>query len=93
MRTGAASLGSRSTREKSPRSPGPLPPTDLLLVSKKREIYKPGNLMYALSIRINLDSPYLTACRSRHVGAAGCCPITRTAPTRLTSTRCSPTRA
>ncbi len=37
---------------------GPLPPKDLLLVSRKREIYKPGNLAYALSIRINLDSPY-----------------------------------
>ena len=30
----------------------------LLLVSKRRGIYKPGNLAYALSIRINLDSPY-----------------------------------
>src|SRR5689334_13852670 len=38
--------------------PGPLPPRKLLLVSRKREIYKPGNLVYALSIRINLDSPY-----------------------------------
>ena len=38
--------------------PGPLPPRDLLLVSRKREIYKPGNLVYALSIRINFDSPY-----------------------------------
>ena len=38
--------------------PEPLPPNDLLLVSKRREIYKPGNLAYALSIRINLDSPY-----------------------------------
>ena len=38
--------------------PGPLPPNDLLLVSRQREIYKPGNLDYALSIRINLDSPY-----------------------------------
>ena len=38
--------------------PGPLPPNDLLLVSRQREIYKPGNLVYALSVRINLDSPY-----------------------------------
>jgi putative restriction endonuclease len=38
--------------------PGPLPPKDLLLVSRQREIYKPGNLDYALSIRINLDRPY-----------------------------------
>ena len=38
--------------------PGPLPPNNLLLVSRQREIYKPGNLEYALSIRINLDRPY-----------------------------------
>jgi putative restriction endonuclease len=30
----------------------------LLLVSKPKGIYKPGDLPYALSIRINLDSPY-----------------------------------
>ena len=30
----------------------------LLLVSKPKGIYKPGDLRYALSIRINLDSPY-----------------------------------
>jgi hypothetical protein len=38
--------------------PGPLPPKKkkegLLLVSRQRGIYKPGNLAYALSIRINL---------------------------------------
>jgi putative restriction endonuclease len=39
--------------------PGPLANgTPLLLVSKPKGIYKPGNLAYALSIRINLDSPY-----------------------------------
>jgi len=43
--------------------PRPLPPKEekkegLLLVSRHREIYKPGNLAYALSIRINLDRPY-----------------------------------
>ena len=37
--------------------PGPLP-DGLLLVSKPKGIYKPGDLPYALSIRINLDSPY-----------------------------------
>ena len=37
--------------------PEPLP-NGLLLVSKPKGIYKPGNLAYALSIRINLDSPY-----------------------------------
>ena len=37
--------------------PGPLA-NGLLLVSKPKGIYKPGNLPYALSIRINLDSPY-----------------------------------
>jgi putative restriction endonuclease len=41
-----------------PAFPEPLPPTNLLLVSKRRGIYKPGNLAYALSIRIHLDSPY-----------------------------------
>src|ERR1700733_10441592 len=30
----------------------------LLVVSKPKGIYKPGGLPYALSIRINLDSPY-----------------------------------
>jgi hypothetical protein len=30
----------------------------LLLVSKPKGIYKPSDLPYALSIRINLDSPY-----------------------------------
>ena len=38
--------------------PKPLPPPELLLVSERRGIYKPGNLDYALSIRIKLDSPY-----------------------------------
>ena len=38
-------------------SPGPLP-GGLLLVSKPKGIYKPGDLPYALSIKINLDSPY-----------------------------------
>ena len=43
--------------------PGPLPPKEgkkegLLLVSRQRPIYKPGNLAYALSIRINLHRPY-----------------------------------
>src|ERR1035441_9234724 len=38
-------------------SPGPLP-GGLLLVSKPKRIYKPGDLPYALSIKINLDSPY-----------------------------------
>ena len=57
LSTGAALPGSRSTREKSPRSPGRWP-DGLLLVSKPKGIYKPGNLAYALSIRINLDSPY-----------------------------------
>ena len=37
--------------------PGPLE-DDLLLVSKPKGIYKPADLPYALSIRINLDSPY-----------------------------------
>ena len=37
--------------------PGPLA-GGLLLVSKPKGIYKPGDLPYALSIRINLDSPY-----------------------------------
>jgi len=37
--------------------PGPLA-NGLLLVSKPKGIYKPGNLAYALSIRINLDSLY-----------------------------------
>lgn len=37
--------------------PGPLP-DGLLLVSKPKGIYKPIDLSYALSIRINLDSPY-----------------------------------
>lgn len=37
--------------------PGPLG-DGLLLVSKPKGIYKPGDLPYALSIRINLDSPY-----------------------------------
>jgi putative restriction endonuclease len=40
-------------------SPFPEPLANgLLLVSKPKGIYKPGNLTYALSIRINLDSPY-----------------------------------
>ena len=40
-------------------SPFPEPLANgLLLVSKPKGIYKPGNLAYALSIRINLDSPY-----------------------------------
>lgn len=38
-------------------SPGPLA-GGLLLVSKPKGIYKPGDLPYALSIKINLDSPY-----------------------------------
>src|SRR6185437_16717088 len=38
-------------------SPGPLP-GGLLLVSKPKGIYKPGDLPYALSIKINLGSPY-----------------------------------
>jgi hypothetical protein len=38
-------------------SPGPLP-DGLLLVSKPKGIYKPGDLPYALSIKINQDSPY-----------------------------------
>ena len=37
--------------------PGPLADGQLL-VSKPKGIYKPGDLPYALSIRINLDSPY-----------------------------------
>src|SRR5215469_1465164 len=37
--------------------PGPLEDGSLL-VSKPKGIYKPGDLPYALSIRINLDSPY-----------------------------------
>lgn len=37
--------------------PGPLE-DGLLLVSKPKGIYKPGDLEYALSIRINLDSSY-----------------------------------
>lgn len=37
--------------------PGPLPDGQLL-VSKPKGIYKPEDLPYALSIRINLDSPY-----------------------------------
>ncbi len=37
--------------------PGPLA-DGLLLVSKPKGIYKPSDLPYALSIRINLDSPY-----------------------------------
>jgi hypothetical protein len=37
--------------------PGPLE-DGLLLVSKPKGIYKPKDLPYALSIRINLDSPY-----------------------------------
>jgi putative restriction endonuclease len=37
--------------------PGPLA-DGLLLVSKPKGIYKPGDLTYALSIRINADSPY-----------------------------------
>ena len=37
--------------------PGPLA-DGLLLVSKPKGIYKPGDLEYALSIRINLDSSY-----------------------------------
>jgi putative restriction endonuclease len=37
--------------------PGPLA-GGLLLVSQPKGIYKPGDLPYALSIRINLDSPY-----------------------------------
>ena len=37
--------------------PGPLA-DGLLLVSKPKGIYKPADLPYALSIRINLDSPY-----------------------------------
>jgi putative restriction endonuclease len=37
--------------------PGPLD-DGLLLVSKPKGIYKPKDLPYALSIRINLDSPY-----------------------------------
>jgi putative restriction endonuclease len=38
-------------------SPDPLA-DGLLLVSKPKGIYKPGDLPYALSIKINLDSPY-----------------------------------
>jgi hypothetical protein len=38
-------------------SPAPLA-GGLLLVSKPKGIYKPGDLPYALSIKINLDSPY-----------------------------------
>ena len=38
-------------------SPGPLA-DGLLLVSKPKGIYKPSDLPYALSIKINLDSPY-----------------------------------
>jgi hypothetical protein len=38
-------------------TPGPLV-DGLLLVSKPKGIYKPGDLPYALSIRINVDSPY-----------------------------------
>jgi hypothetical protein len=38
-------------------SPGPLR-GGLLLVSKPKGIYKPVDLPYALSIKINLDSPY-----------------------------------
>jgi hypothetical protein len=37
--------------------PGPLE-GDLLLVSKPKGIYKPADLPYAVSIRVNLDSPY-----------------------------------
>ena len=37
--------------------PGPLA-GGLLLVSKPKGIYKPGDLPYALSIKINLDSQY-----------------------------------
>src|SRR5215472_7466480 len=37
--------------------PGPLA-DGLLLVSAPKGIYKPADLPYALSIRINLDSPY-----------------------------------
>lgn len=37
--------------------PGPLA-DGLLLVSNPKGIYKPGGLPYAVSIRINLDSPY-----------------------------------
>ena len=37
--------------------PGPLA-DGLLLVSKPKGIYKPSDLPYALSIRVNLDSPY-----------------------------------
>jgi len=49
-------------REPSP-FPGRLPPKEgkkegLLLVSRQRAIYKPGNLAYALSIRIDLGRPY-----------------------------------
>jgi hypothetical protein len=36
----------------------PLLAGDLLLVSKTKGIYKPGDLPYALSIRINRDTPY-----------------------------------
>jgi hypothetical protein len=74
--------------------PGPLANgTPLLLVSKPKGIYKPGNLAYALSIRITLDSPYADDVPSRRPAAAGCCPITRKAPTRRPATRCSPTGA
>jgi putative restriction endonuclease len=37
--------------------PGPLA-SGLLLISKPKGIYKPGDLPYALNIRINLDNPY-----------------------------------
>ena len=73
--------------------PGPLPPNDLLLVSKPKGIYKPGNLAYALSIRINLDSPYADGVPVPTPGGGWLLSITRRTPTRLTATRCSPTGA
>src|ERR1022692_314143 len=63
--------------------PGPLE-DGLLLVSKPKGIYKPADLPYALSIRINLDSSYPD-------GVPGACAWRRLAAV-LPSGKCRPCR-
>lgn len=72
--------------------PGPLPDGQLL-VSKPKGIYKPGDLPYALSVRINLGSPYADGVPVLTPAAAGYCLTTRKGPTPPPATRCSPTGA
>lgn len=69
--------------------PGPLKDGQLL-VSKPKGIYKPADLPYALSIRINLDSPYRDGVPEPTAGAVGCCRTTRKTQIQPTGTRSSP---